>query len=150
MKIEEFSQIKIIYMRRIGAYGTENVELMESFKNWLNVNNLFNKDSVILGIAQDNPALIDSENCRYDVGLIVPEFDTFAELDISLGNIEDGKYAIFTLEHTEEAINKAWQSIPINIPKIGCSIDGTRPILERYSVDMVDNHLCEICVPIEQ
>ena len=31
MKIEELSQIKIIFMRRTGAYGTENVKLMEAW-----------------------------------------------------------------------------------------------------------------------
>lgn len=150
MKIEEFSQIKIIYMRRIGAYGTENIELMETFKKWLKDKNLFNKDSVILGIAQDNPSITSSENCRYDVGLIVPTFDVIEKSNIELGHIHDGKYAVFTIEHTAEAINKAWQLIASDLSEMGYSIDGTRPILERYSVRTVDNHLCEICVPIEQ
>jgi len=26
--------------------------------------------------------------------------------------------------------------------------DNTRPILERYVVKMINNHYCEICVPI--
>ena len=31
MKIEEFKDIKIAYMRRVGKYGLENKHLMETF-----------------------------------------------------------------------------------------------------------------------
>ncbi len=35
MKIEEFEDIKIAYMRRVGKYGLENKHLMETFKAYL-------------------------------------------------------------------------------------------------------------------
>lgn len=70
-------------MRKIGAYGAENEKLMEYFKQWLTTHDLLNEDSVILGIAQDNPALIKLENCRYDVGLIVYTFkNLYSDSDI--------------------------------------------------------------------
>jgi len=34
--IEEFRNIKIAYVRRTGAYGSENQKLMENFKAYLN------------------------------------------------------------------------------------------------------------------
>lgn len=35
LNIEEFKDIKIAYMRRVGKYGLENKQLMETFKAYL-------------------------------------------------------------------------------------------------------------------
>ena len=40
MKIEEFKDIKIAYMRRVGKYGLENKHLMETFKAYLKAKGL--------------------------------------------------------------------------------------------------------------
>ncbi|MGO2939028.1 MAG: hypothetical protein ACTIDA_00460 [Pseudolactococcus laudensis] len=40
MKIEQISETKIIYQRRIGAYGIENKNLMTHFKAWLKMHQL--------------------------------------------------------------------------------------------------------------
>ena len=41
LKIEEFRNITIAYMRNIGEYGEKNEKLMEDFKEFLSKNNLF-------------------------------------------------------------------------------------------------------------
>lgn len=64
MYIEEFNDITIAYMRREGAYGSENKALMEKFKSYLNQHHLL-KNSVILGIALDNP--YTTENCKIEI-----------------------------------------------------------------------------------
>lgn len=71
MKIEEFKNITIAYIRRTGNYGFENKIFMENFKEYLREKELLDKSSVILGIALDNPAMTDKNKLRYDVGLIV-------------------------------------------------------------------------------
>ncbi|MFR7849928.1 MAG: hypothetical protein ACLU8S_22295 [Coprococcus phoceensis] len=43
MKIEEFKDIKIAYMRRVGKYGLENKHLMETFKAYLKAKGLLKK-----------------------------------------------------------------------------------------------------------
>ena len=70
MKIEEFKDIKIAYMRRVGKYGLENKHLMETFKAYLKAKGLLKKETTILGIALDNPMYISEERQRYDVGII--------------------------------------------------------------------------------
>ena len=50
MKIEEFKDIKIAYMRRVGKYGLENKHLMETFKAYLKAKGLLKKETTILGI----------------------------------------------------------------------------------------------------
>ena len=61
MKIEEFKDIKIAYMRRVGKYGLENKHLMETFKAYLKAKGLLKKETTILGIALDNPMYISEE-----------------------------------------------------------------------------------------
>ena len=63
LKIEEFKDISIAYMRRTGKYGSGNKILMENFKEYLREENLLDQNSIILGIALDNPAITMKINC---------------------------------------------------------------------------------------
>lgn len=149
MKIEQIPDLNIIFMRKTGAYGAENAKLMESFKQWLTSNHLLNDESVILGIAQDNPSFVQPEDCRYDVALIVSDFNGISDSNIMRGVVKGGKYAIFKIHHTAEAMQKAWKEIFNEISREGHLLDSTRPIMERYAIQLLNNHYCEICVPIQ-
>ena len=126
MIIEEFRNIKIAYVRRTGAYGSENQKLMVNFKAYLKENGLLN------------------EKQRYDIGLIIDEHKV-VELDTR--KIDDGKYAIFEVPHRKNDIIAFWN----NIPKltIGLSVDKEKPIIERYSTKKIALHLCEFCIPLK-
>lgn len=136
-------------MRRIGAYGTENQQLMETFKEWLKEKELFNEDLTILGIAQDNPKTTVPELCRYDVGLVVDEFLDIEDARISQTIIQTGKYALFTVDHTAQAVAEFWQNLSKTCNESALVVDVSRPIIERYHYQMVADHLCEFCVPIQ-
>jgi len=49
---------------------------------------------------------------------------------------------------TVDAMQKAWIEIFSELSKINCKFDDRRPILERYAMQMLNKHYCEICVPI--
>lgn len=144
MRIEKFDNITIGYMRRTGNYGYKNKLLMESFKNYLKEHGLFNNSTTILGIALDNPKAVDPESLRYDVGFIINE-----PVDISLPTrtIDSGKYAVFELPHTSEAISNFWKNI--SKTTISFQIDYNKPIIERYYAKKIYKHLCEICIPLK-
>lgn len=141
MKIETFQGITIAYMRRIGAYGPENRQLMENLKAFLAQRGLFHEKSTILGIPLDNPAVIPAEQLRYDVGLIVP---AHTAIPLPTRSIDDGTYAVFEVQHTQQGVSSFWQ----NIGQLTLSIDDTKPIIERYSSQKIANQLCEFCIPI--
>jgi DNA gyrase inhibitor GyrI len=147
-QIEEMPKSRITYMRRIGPYGVDNYALMKKFKEWAKANGLFTASAVILGISQDNPAVTPPENCRYDVGIIVPEDFTTTEANVNIAELPGGRYTVFTIDHTAEAIQKAWVEIFVQLSAQGQQPDVSRPILERYIPAMIDKHLCEICVPV--
>ena len=139
MKIETFQGITIAYMRRIGAYGPENRQLMEKLKAFLAQHDLLK--STILGIPLDDPTITPAEKLRYDVGLIVP---ANATIPLPTRSIDDGTYAVFEVQHTQQGVSSFWQ----NIGQLTLSIDNTKPIIERYSSQKIAEHLCELCVPI--
>ncbi len=147
-KVEIMPSYKVVYMRKIGPYGPLNIELMERLKSWARNNNLLNEDTIILGIAQDNPSTTKAEVCRYDACLVFGDNDRIDYNEIEQGNITGGKYIVFEITHTTEAVQQAWAEIFTKLIEQGYSMDETRPIIERYQMQLVKNHLCEICVPI--
>jgi DNA gyrase inhibitor GyrI len=147
-RIEKMPSYRIAYIRQFGSYGTGNVETMEKLKNWAKSNGMFDDKSIILGIAHDNPETTKPENCRYDSCIVVSNDCYVNEGYVNLGDIVGGNYAVFIINHTAEAVQKAWIDIFPVLSKQGYQYDETRPILERYIVEMVNNHYCEICVPV--
>lgn len=61
--------------------------------------------------AQDNPSIVLPENCRYDTCLIISDQSTITDNSIRDGSIPGGKYAVFKIEQTVEAIQKPWLEI---------------------------------------
>lgn len=148
LTIEVMDSLRMAYLRRVGAYGSENKVQMEKLKAWAREKQLLNEEAVILGIAQDDPVSTRPDECRYDTGIIIDEEDDFEEEEILTGRLPGGKYAIFEIAHTAEAVQRAWAELFDQLYNEGYQLDGSRPIMERYRVKLVNQHLCEICVPI--
>ncbi|WP_311316154.1 GyrI-like domain-containing protein [Domibacillus indicus] len=69
-------------------------------------------------------------------------------LKVSEDEFSGGKYAIHEVKHTAEDIQKAWTNIFSELSNGGYPIDD-QPAFERYSREMLSNHICEIYVPIK-
>ncbi len=146
--IENIPAYRIAYIRRIGPYGIDNVQTMQDLKEWAKSNNLLNGESIILGIAQDNPQTTKPEDCRYDTCIVVSKEYSKTDDSVKEGSTAGGKYAVFKIDHTAEAVQKAWMDIFPELARQGYVLDEARPIIERYAVQMVNDHYCEICVPV--
>ncbi|EAG8233291.1 GyrI-like domain-containing protein [Listeria monocytogenes] len=145
MRKENFTNVTISYMRRIGEYGIKNMELMEKFKSYLKTKNHFNEEMVLLGIALDNPKIVTADKLRYDVGIINGKSGIEG---LESRNIDDGVYAIFEVEHTIQGVENFWENI-LNLTN-NLNIDHQKPILERYTLEKINQHLCEFCIPIKE
>lgn len=148
IEIENIPYCRIAYIRQIGPYGQNNVQIMEQLKKWAQSNSLLNEQSIILGIAHDNPELVEPKNCRYDTCFVISNDYNINNDNISEGSILGGKYAVFKIRHTAEAVKEAWLEIFPELFKQSYHFDETRPILERYRIKLINEHYCEICVPI--
>jgi DNA gyrase inhibitor GyrI len=148
IEIENIPDSRIAYIRQTGPYGQTNVKIMEELKSWARNNGLLNEEAIILGIAHDNPELTDPDNCRYDTCLVIDENYRINDGYVKEGRISGGKYAVFLISHTSDAVQKAWLEIFSELSRQDYQMDGTRPILERYKARLVKEHYCEICVPV--
>ena len=146
INIENIPKYRLAYLRQVGPYGPNNIQAMEKLKKWAKKNNLI-KSGIILGIPQDNPETTLPENCRYDACIVISE-DYQLNDSICESELSGGKYVICKVKHTEEDIQKAWPEIFSTIQNSEYKIDN-KPILERYTGDMINNGYCEICVPVK-
>ncbi|WP_075980125.1 AraC family transcriptional regulator [Bacillus massilinigeriensis] len=144
-KVETLPNYRIAYVRGVGPYGPANIKVMEKLKKWAKEKNLF-KSSVIFAIPQDNPETTLPENCRYDACIVISK-DYQIDDSICESELSGGKYLIHQIKHTAEDIQKAYADIFQALQSTGYQIDN-KPILERYTNDMVNNGYCEICVPV--
>ena len=147
-RTETMQPCTIAYMRRTGAYGIECKAVMEQLKSWAKQTNNLNDDSIILGIALDNPEVTAPESCRYDACLVVSNNFHTDDDNVHTRKLNGGKYCVFTVAHTTEAIQQAWSTMFIEISTLEYTLDFSRPIIERYAMKMISKHLCELCVPI--
>lgn len=145
MKAEYTRSTETVFFRRIGPYGNGNQQLMEQFKQWLDQKKLL-ENTTILGIAQDNSAIISPAQCRFDAFVVInlknvtkPAYKTI---------LTSGKYSIFEIDHTAVAINDFYQNISEVILKNNLNTKN-QPTIERYQPQFLRKNLCEIMIPIQ-
>lgn len=153
VKIEKLPEYRIAYMRKIGPYGNNNIQLMQELKKWAITRDLLVESSIILGIAHDDPQVTPVENCRYDSCVVLSD-EYELEKNINEAVLPGGEYAIFSTEYTAEAVAQTWNEIfSIWLPDSTYQID-ERPVFERYigaSTDInIQPETCEICIPVKR
>lgn len=149
MTIEVMPRTRIAYVRRVGAYGPDHAQAMESLKSWAREQQLMGA-ATIFGIAQDNPQATLPENCRYDACIVIAEdysLDDLSSAVVKVGELTGGQYAIYIVEHTAEQMQQAWADIFPMLQSNGWQIDD-KPIIERYRGELIDKGYCELCIPI--
>ncbi|GIO92018.1 MULTISPECIES: GyrI-like domain-containing protein [Paenibacillus] len=146
MTVEHLPTYRIAYVRQVGPYGPANAEAMEKLKEWAMERELLTTSAILFGIPQDNPAATPPENCRYDACIVISEDYEIAG-SINESELVGGTYAICKIKHTAEEVQRAWSEVLPFIQSKGYQMDN-RPVIERYTGEMITNHSCEICIPI--
>lgn len=146
MKVEMLPTYRIAYIRQTGSYGPANIHAMEKLKKWAEEQNLM-QSAIIFGIPQDNPNTTPPENCRFDACIVLSS-DNAIDDAVLEGELSGGKYAIYPVKHTSEDMQQAWTDIFPALQNNGFQLED-KPILERYTSEMVNNGYCELCVPIK-
>jgi len=149
MQMETIAACRIAYVRKMGTYGPDNGEAMETLKRWAAKEGRMTEEAVFLGIPQDDPRTTAPEACRYDACLIIGDEEALAENEVTIGTWGGGRYAVFQLEHTAEAMEHAWASIPARLAAEGYAIND-RPIIERYRGRLLLADRCELCIPVRE
>lgn len=147
MYIENLPSYRIAYVRQVGPYGPANAKAMDKLKQWANKNQLLNESATLLGIPQDDPASTPPQNCRYDACIVITESERLEDDFIEMGELLGGDYLICKVRHTAEDIQLAWNVMIPHLQTSGYAVD-TKPVVERYRWELLNQHFCEICVPV--
>jgi len=121
---------------------------MEKLKRWAGERNLLTESAILLGIPQDNPAITPPENCRYDACIVLSEDQPLHD-SVNVSEFSGGEYAVCIVDHTTEDVQRAWAELFPALQRSGYQMDD-KPIVERYTGEMIQNDRCELCVPIKR
>ncbi|APO45564.1 DNA gyrase inhibitor [Paenibacillus xylanexedens] len=147
MVIENLPSYRIAYVRQVGPYGPANVQAMNTLKQWADKNQLLHESAILFGIPQDDPASTPPQNCRYDACIVITESERLEDEFVEIGELSGGDYLICKVRHTAEAIQQAWNVIIPHLQTSGYRMDN-KPVIERYRWELLNQHYCEICVPV--
>ncbi|WP_341866258.1 AraC family transcriptional regulator [Paenibacillus barcinonensis] len=153
MYVEHLASATIAYVRQVGPYGPSNGEAMEKLKQWASRNHLLDEQATLLGIPQDDPSSTRPQHCRYDACIVLDQDFKFEHFEkehgpaVHIGTLAGGQYLIFTVPHTAEGIQNAWNDMISHVHARGFQLD-LKPIIERYRPHLLAQHLCELCIPI--
>lgn len=147
MVIENLPSYRIAYVRQVGPYGPANAQAMNTLKQWADKNQLLHESAILFGIPQDDPTTTPPEKCRYDACIVIAEFERLEDDSIEFGELSGGDYLICKVKHTAEAIQQAWNVIIPHLQTSGYQMDN-KLIIERYRWELLNQHYCEICVPV--
>ena len=148
MNVISFPRCSIAYLRRTGASGAVNRAVMERLLGLFSQAGAPGLESAIPCIAWDDPAHPPPEACRYDACLVLQKGQTLPGADVRYGSLPGGRYAVFTIPHTEQAVSEAWHTIGRLLRETGCTADSGRPVMERYTSAGVQDGTCAFCIPI--
>ncbi|MEO2203729.1 GyrI-like domain-containing protein [Paenibacillus pabuli] len=149
MFMEQLAACRIAYVRQVGPYGPANVQAMNQLKQWADAKDLLNEAAILFGIPQDNPTTTPPHHCRYDAAIELHELEFPEDDSIEIGELHGGNYLICKVKHTAEGIQQAWNDI---IPYLQNNnyVINHKPVLERYRWELLEQHYCEICVPVKK
>ncbi|QOS78704.1 GyrI-like domain-containing protein [Paenibacillus sp. JNUCC31] len=148
--IKNLPSTRIAYVRQVGPYGPANSQAMETLKSWARSKNLLTKSTILFGIPQDNPETTLPAHCRYDACIVISkDFPLDGSTpDLNEAELPGGQYLICKVKHTAEAVGQAWTIIFSHLQTSGYTLDN-KPILERYTGELLHLDYCEICVPVK-
>lgn len=85
---------KVIFIRRCGSYVTAAPEAWKKLAEYVNTKAIPEKNTKVIGIAHDDPAVTSEKHWRYDACISGLE-NPIADGEVGIQTIDGGKYAVF-------------------------------------------------------
>ncbi|WP_113928863.1 GyrI-like domain-containing protein [Bacillus sp. P14.5] len=129
--VKELPQSEVAYIRRVGSYF-EPQEHWGSLMHWAFKNDLYPPRQNFIGISLDNPDLVESNNCRHDACVTIPEgFHKEKHHEMLFKKLDGGQYALYPFYDVPEKLNNAYQYMYGQwLPDSGFEVDFHRHNLE--------------------
>ena len=136
-KIVELKPIKVLYVRKIGAYVTSASEawaILMAFAYEQKIKfhkEIMNKNTMHFGIAHDNPHLIEADLLRYDACISCEDITIEPRGEIFSKVLDGGKFAVFLHKGSYENLKTTYDKIGHWIVHQGVNLRDT-PMFEKY------------------
>jgi DNA gyrase inhibitor GyrI len=114
ISIRELPEYEVAFFRRFGSYFEPAPDHWGKLMSWAVRNSLYPPKQCIIGISLDNPNLVESENCRHDACVTIPEgFEKEKHHDdgIQFRKLAGGLYAVYPFYDKPDRLNHAYQFI---------------------------------------
>lgn len=145
---------EVAFIRRTGSYF-EPQEHWGKLLSWANENKLYPLEQSFIGISLDNPDLVESNKCRHDACVMIPEnFDKEKYHDVQFKKLDGGLYALHHFYDKSHKLNVAYQYVYGEwLPNSGYAADYDRDNLEfcmnNLAEDLEGNLKVDLYVPIK-
>jgi AraC family transcriptional regulator len=157
VKIQDFSEIAVAYIRHIGKFKGDSSLFGSAFEklcSWAYPNGLINEKTLFLAAYYDDPKVTSEDKMRIDICMSIPA-DAEPSNGIGKTVFSAGKYAVSRIEAKDTAdFEKGWNELYRNwLLGSGHEPDNNRPCLEIYrndpKKDKSGKYIVDICVPIK-
>ncbi len=140
----------ISFIQRIGPYGNDNRTLMTAFLTRLSDLGVLNETTEILGLVPHPSDGNRLHPCSYTCA--TPQNSAVLKQASSLehGFLTAASYLVLELEHTAKAIEEAYAHLETTLSLNALHSDITHPLLERYTLQSIRDHQCELWIPIQE
>lgn len=142
---------RVAYIRHLGCYGAPRLDAFGQLRQWISAHALRDMELPVYGIGWDNNFITPDAQCRYDVGVPVPD-DIESDEVVDVQTIPEGTYAVFRTRFIRGSGLIAWERFIQNwLPQSGYQFD-FRPSYERYIHDSTSgpgpDMLVDMCLAV--
>jgi AraC family transcriptional regulator len=144
VRIEHLPTFHVAYTQTLNGYANGIPSAWKKLLDFAQINQLFNKNTKLLGIPYDNPSITPKQKCQYRACITVQEDYKRKQGKIRTKQLEAGIYAVFHFEGTRQDISEAYAYIYGDwLPESG-NIPDEKPLLEIYLPELFLEPYCEV------
>lgn len=156
-RVEHLPSYHVAYIRLIGfRENTYNENINKTFgklAQWLEVRDIYNKDTQCIGLTYDDTEITDPSRCRYMCCFTVPE-DAQAEGEVGVENTPSGKYVISHIQGEWADYGELFSKITdflygIWFPQSGYEPGEGLSYLEKYYQYKSGRLNMDLCIPVK-
>lgn len=150
VEIKQMPAFHVAYVRTFGPYGEGVKEAWDRLGRWAGPRGYLGPESVMLGVAHDDPHVTPPAKCRYDACVPVPA-DVKPEREIGIADVPATTAAVMRFDGPREALPQAYDDLYGRwLPKSGYQ-PADAPVYELYrgNPEVSPGRLVfDICLPV--
>lgn len=109
IKVKELPDLQVAFIRQIGSYF-EPQNHWGKLIDWAIANGLYPPKQNFIGISLDNPDYVESDKCRHDACVTIPnDFDKSKFPNMQFKKLDGGQYALYEFYDSPDKLNLAYQ-----------------------------------------